>query len=211
MIVRHLSQEHGLFPLPLRVRGPRRGRERGHRAMHSEREANILLQSQCARPLTLAHFVRISLSPKGRGRSYRFTYLLFIVSLFSLIAYAAPAQAQTTYIRAGKLVDVRAGKVLLNQRIEIKADRIVAVTPWRAPSKGAKIVDWSRLTVLPGLIDLHTHLADVSQSSDVAEPLKTSPAATDCLIRRCPPWPSASRRATSRPTTARSRRSTASR
>lgn len=95
-----------------------------------------------------------------------------------LLVWASPVVAQTIYVHAGKMVDVRAGKVLRNQRIEIKDDRIVAVTPWRAPSKDAKIVDWSRLTVLPGLIDLHTHLADVSQSSDVAEPLKTSPAAT---------------------------------
>jgi imidazolonepropionase-like amidohydrolase len=39
-------------------------------------------------------------------------------------------------------------------------------------------VDWSGFTVLPGLIDLHTHLADTGQSADLAAPLETSPAAT---------------------------------
>ncbi len=107
-----------------------------------------------------------------------------IFRLLALLIWASPIAAQTIYIHAGKLVDVTAGKILSNQRIEIKADRIVAVTQWRAPAKGSKIVDWSRLTVLPGLIDLHTHLADVSQSSDVAEPLKTSPAETALIGAR---------------------------
>jgi imidazolonepropionase-like amidohydrolase len=47
-----------------------------------------------------------------------------------------------------------------------------------APPDGAREVDWSSFTVLPGLTDLHTHLADTGQGADVAAPLKTSPAAT---------------------------------
>src|SRR3546814_1842132 len=47
-----------------------------------------------------------------------------------------------------------------------------------------RISDWSSdvcssdLTVLPGLIDLHTHLADLGQSADLAAPMKASPAET---------------------------------
>jgi imidazolonepropionase-like amidohydrolase len=47
--------------------------------------------------------------------------------------------------------------------------------------KGARwreVVDWSAFTVLPGLIDLHTHLADLGQSADLAAPIKASPAET---------------------------------
>src|SRR5690606_4101511 len=44
--------------------------------------------------------------------------------------------------------------------------------------EGAERVDWSAYTVLPGLIDLHTHLADAGQDADLALPIKTSPQAT---------------------------------
>jgi imidazolonepropionase-like amidohydrolase len=91
---------------------------------------------------------------------------------------AAPAFGQKSYVHAGKIIDVTTGTVLANQRIDIDGERITAVAAWKTPPKGATIIDWSKLTVLPGLIDLHTHLADVSQSADVAEPMKTSPAAT---------------------------------
>jgi imidazolonepropionase-like amidohydrolase len=58
--------------------------------------------------------------------------------------------------------------------------KIAAVTAWR-DSDGVAAVDWSAYTVLPGLIDLHTHLADGAidpDESDPAAPLKHSEADT---------------------------------
>lgn len=69
--------------------------------------------------------------------------------------------AEKVFIRAGKLIDVRAGKVLDRSGILIEGDRIVRIGPLaqlEAESQGAKVVDLSDLTVLPGLIDCHTHL-----------------------------------------------------
>lgn len=61
-------------------------------------------------------------------------------------------------VRAGRLVDVAAGRVLENVTIVIRGDRIEAVGPTvRAPS-GAQVIDLSEHTVLPGLIDMHTHI-----------------------------------------------------
>jgi imidazolonepropionase-like amidohydrolase len=90
----------------------------------------------------------------------------------AVLLLTTPVFAQTTYVRTGKLVDVEAGKMRSGQCITIEGERIKAVGPCKAPPKGAKIIDWSRYTVLPGLIDLHTHLADVGQGADVAAPLK---------------------------------------
>ncbi len=111
---------------------------------------------------------------------------MLIRSLLSaaLLSVALPAFAQTSYIRAGKLVDVAAGRVLTGQCITLENDRIKAVGPCGAAPKGATVIDWRRYTVLPGLIDLHTHLADAGQSADLAEPLKTSPAATALIGAR---------------------------
>ena len=45
-----------------------------------------------------------------------------------------------------------------------------------AAARDAKVVDWSRYTVLPGLMDMHTHIADEGQSADPGAPLKSTPA-----------------------------------
>jgi imidazolonepropionase-like amidohydrolase len=90
---------------------------------------------------------------------------------------AACAQAETLVVRAGRLLDVEQGRMLADQAVRIEGGRIVAVGPYSAAAVGdARVLDWSRYTVLPGLIDLHTHLADESQSADPATPLKSNPA-----------------------------------
>jgi imidazolonepropionase-like amidohydrolase len=83
-------------------------------------------------------------------------------------------------VRAGRLIDPAAAKVLVDQRIRIVDGKIASVAPWRA-ADGPAAVDWSGETVLPGLIDLHTHLADGAidpNESDPAAPLKSSEART---------------------------------
>ena len=99
--------------------------------------------------------------------------------LAAALAFSPTASfAQNLYIETGSLLDVQAGQVLTGQCISIAADKITAVAPCGATPAGSERLDWSAYTVLPGLMDLHTHLADASQSADLALPLKTSPAAT---------------------------------
>lgn len=97
------------------------------------------------------------------------------VLLAALCATASPALAETVYVRAGRLVDPEAGKVLTARLIRVEDGRVAAITPDgpNAPvlPAGAKVIDWSGYTVLPGLIDMHVHLADMDQSENVAEPL----------------------------------------
>jgi imidazolonepropionase-like amidohydrolase len=71
-----------------------------------------------------------------------------------------PEPAQGIAVRAGRLFDPRSGKNLVNQVILIKGDRITAVGPAdqvQIPG-GAKVIDLSQSTVLPGLIDAHCHV-----------------------------------------------------
>ncbi|MEO5611902.1 MAG: amidohydrolase family protein [Sphingomicrobium sp.] len=97
------------------------------------------------------------------------------------IVAAAPASAQSLDVYAGRLIDPVTATVLTDQRIRIIDGRIVSVGPWRPNAGDSAVIDWSDFTVLPGLIDLHTHLADgaiEANANDPAEPLKHSEAAT---------------------------------
>jgi imidazolonepropionase-like amidohydrolase len=64
-----------------------------------------------------------------------------------------------TLIRAGRLVDVVEGVVRPSQRVVVRGDRIESVGADEGPMPdGARVVDLSGLTVLPGLIDCHAHM-----------------------------------------------------
>jgi imidazolonepropionase-like amidohydrolase len=90
---------------------------------------------------------------------------VFIVSLSSIgVCWAqqgAPA-AKTVVIRAGHLLDVKTGKTLTNQVIVIQGDKIASVAPDTQVPAGALVVDLSNATVLPGLIDAHTHITMIT-------------------------------------------------
>jgi len=79
-----------------------------------------------------------------------------------------PASTAPVYVRAGELLDVRSGKMLDDQIIVISGGRIDRVAPaaQQQVPPGSHVVDLSHATVLPGLVDCHTHimLADTDNS-----------------------------------------------
>ena len=83
--------------------------------------------------------------------------LLMATAAFGQQAASAPSR---TIVRAGKLLDVRTGKTLTNQAIVIEDGKIVSVGPdsGAAADGNVKVIDLSGKTVLPGLIDAHTHI-----------------------------------------------------
>jgi imidazolonepropionase-like amidohydrolase len=98
------------------------------------------------------------------------------MGLYVCFSFAATC-AQITAIKAGRLIDPDQGAVLSDQIILIRDNKIEAVTKNSAIPAGAKIIDLSHKTVLPGLIDCHTHLADgPSADGDPLSQLKKTAA-----------------------------------
>ena len=75
---------------------------------------------------------------------------------------AAPPEAITA-IKAARVVDVENGRVLEKQIILLRGKKIAAIGSDVQIPAGAKLLDLSTKTVLPGLIDCHSHLADGDQ------------------------------------------------
>jgi imidazolonepropionase-like amidohydrolase len=93
----------------------------------------------------------------------------------AVVLLAQPLSAQAdrsgspagiTAIRAGRLIDGRGGPPVANAVILIDGQRITAVGPGVAIPAGARIIDLSRSTVLPGLIDCHTHITMAPGAND---------------------------------------------
>src|SRR5215831_4231597 len=91
--------------------------------------------------------------------------------LFAALAASAPDRAQAPAIpaanatpakrlaiRAGHVIDGKSAKVLDNVLILIDGDKITSVTSGGPAPSGVETIDLSKFTVLPGFIDLHTHV-----------------------------------------------------
>ncbi len=89
--------------------------------------------------------------------------LMFMVGAAGAFSQAAPASSSpstVTVIRAGTLIDPAANQPKHNQVIVIRGDKIESVGDAASATipAGAKIIDLSHETVLPGMIDSHTHM-----------------------------------------------------
>jgi imidazolonepropionase-like amidohydrolase len=88
--------------------------------------------------------------------------ILLMACAFVYPAFAqqsAPAtEPVLTYVHAGHLLDVKTGKMLDNVLVTIKGDRIANVSAGQAATRGAHVIELPNATLLPGLIDAHTHL-----------------------------------------------------
>src|SRR6267378_7440662 len=76
----------------------------------------------------------------------------------SLVSGQQASPVKTVVIHAGRLLDVKTGKTLTGQTIVIQGDRIASMGAGSQIPADATVIDLPNATVLPGLIDAHTHI-----------------------------------------------------
>jgi imidazolonepropionase-like amidohydrolase len=109
--------------------------------------------------------------------------IILAISCVTLFCGGALAQEKSTppahrvAIRAGRLIDGKSDTAIANALIVFEGDKIVSVTAGGTPPAGVEVIDLSHSTVLPGLIDTHTHVllqGDVTAADYDAQLLKES-------------------------------------
>jgi imidazolonepropionase-like amidohydrolase len=104
-------------------------------------------------------------------------FLAFLLSSLLIPVFTAGQMPRRIAIRAGKLIDGKSEKPVENALILIEGDKVASVTLGGSPSAGAEVIDLSKATVLPGFMDVHTHVllqGDITSEEYDAQLLKES-------------------------------------
>lgn len=107
-------------------------------------------------------------------------YLKAITSSILMLACAAAyaAEPATIAVKAAHMVDVRNGMLVDNAVVLISGERITAAGSKLAIPAGAQVIDLGNKTLLPGLIDSHTHITGAPEDAGYSLIAKSVPRVT---------------------------------
>lgn len=94
-----------------------------------------------------------------------------LLAVAASLAVAGIAQAQTTALRAARMITIENPAVVTNAVVVVTDDKIVAAGPAASVTipKGAKVIDLGDVTLLPGFIDAHTHITGRTLGDPLAD------------------------------------------
>lgn len=91
-------------------------------------------------------------------RCRRWVGILVVCVLLAAWCWPQAAGPKTVVIHAGRLLDVKTGRMFIQQAIVIEGDKIVSVHTYDLTPNAEPFIDLTHAVVLPGLIDAHTHI-----------------------------------------------------
>ncbi len=95
---------------------------------------------------------------------------LSVLSLACLTALTLPQGYAATYIHAGKLITAETNQMLSEQTIIVDGNKIIAIEGgYKTPAAGDTLIDLRQHTVLPGLMDMHTHFSSQITATSYGE------------------------------------------
>jgi imidazolonepropionase-like amidohydrolase len=95
---------------------------------------------------------------------------LSVLSLACLTALTLPQGYAATYIHAGKLITAETNQMLSEQTIIVDGNKIIAIEGgYKTPAAGDTLIDLRQHTVLPGLMDMHTHFSSQISATSYGE------------------------------------------
>ena len=84
--------------------------------------------------------------------------ILFALLFISFQVKIIGQQKENTYIKAGFLYDSKSNKLVKNKLIQIQGTKIISIGEFESLPLNSPVIDLTQYTVLPGLIDAHTHV-----------------------------------------------------
>jgi imidazolonepropionase-like amidohydrolase len=103
------------------------------------------------------------------------THRILLLTILLINSLNAAIGGPLKAIKAGRMLDVTTGTVLRNQVILIDSNVIIAVGATLHIPDEAEVIDLSNATVLPGLIDCHTHLSGEPSDDYYADLFRSTP------------------------------------
>jgi len=93
------------------------------------------------------------------------TFIFLFIIVISLPAKLI-GQQKNTYIKAGFLYDSKSNTLLKNKLIQIQGTKIISISEFESLPENIQVIDLKEYTVLPGLIDAHTHVLFYQEANE---------------------------------------------